>query len=140
MNQGDENMYGNTNGGLAAGGMASDNTTSAGLSARHEETMAQLSRTVSQAEDLLRALGDESGQAIDAMRERVSATLRDAKSRLSGRASQAKNVASDTMTRADAYVHENPWRAVAIGAGIGALLAVVLSRRSSDIVRDMDLE
>ena len=29
------------------------------LSARHQETMAQLSRTVSQAEDLLRALGDE---------------------------------------------------------------------------------
>jgi ElaB/YqjD/DUF883 family membrane-anchored ribosome-binding protein len=133
-------MYGNTNGGLASGGMASDNTGSSGLSARHEETMAQLSRTVSQAEELLRALGDESGQAIDAMRERVSATLRDARSRLSGRASQAKNVASDTMTRADAYVHANPWRAVAIGAGIGALLAVVLSRRSLDSTQDLDFD
>ena len=127
-------MYGNTNGGLA-----SDNTGSSNLSSRHEETMAQLSRTVSQAEDLLRALGDESGQAIDAMRERVSATLRDAKSRLSGRASQAKNVASDTMTRADAYVHANPWRAVAIGAGIGVLLAVVLSRRT-DSTQELDFE
>jgi len=128
-------MYGNTNGGLA-----SDNTVSANLASRHEETMAQLSRTVSQAEDLLRALGDESGEAIDAMRERVSATLRDAKSRLSGRASQAKNVASDTMTRADAYVHANPWRAVAIGAGIGVLLAVVLSRRSTDSTQELDFE
>ena len=127
-------MYGNTNGGLA-----SDNTGSSNLSSRHEETMAQLSRTVSQAEDLLRALGDESGQAIDAMRERVSATLRDAKSRLTGRASQAKNVASDTMTRADAYVHANPWRAVAIGAGIGVLLAVVLSRRT-DSTQELDFE
>jgi len=128
-------MYGNTNGGLA-----SDNTGSSNLSSRHQETMAQLSRTVSQAEDLLRALGDESGQAIDAMRERVSATLRDAKSRLSGGASQAKNVASDTMTRADAYVHANPWRAVAIGAGIGVLLAVVLSRRTSDSMQELDFE
>jgi len=128
-------MYGNTNGGLA-----SESTGSSNLSSRHEETMAQLSRTVSQAEDLLRALGNESGQAIDAMRERVSTTLRDAKSRLSGRASQAKNVASDTMTRADAYVHENPWRAVAIGAGIGMLLAVVLARRSSDSSQEMDFE
>jgi len=127
-------MYGNTNGGLASG-----NTGSSNLSSRHEETMAQLSRTVSQAEDLLRALGDESGQAIDAMRERVSATLRDAKSRLTGRASQAKNVASDTMTRADAYVHANPWRAVAIGAGIGVLLAVVLSRRT-DSTQELDFE
>jgi len=127
-------MYGNTNGGLAT------DSTQAALAARHEETMAQLSRTVSQAEDLLRALGDESGQAIDAMRSRVTATLRDARERLSGRASQAKNVASDSMTRADAYVHANPWRAVAIGAGLGALLAVVLSRRTTDSIRDTDFE
>jgi len=134
MTQGDGNMYGNTNGGLAS------ETDKAGISARHEETMAQLSRTVSQAEDLLRALGDEGGQAIDAMRSRVSATLRDARERLSGHASQAKGVASDTMTRADAYVHANPWRAVAIGAGIGALLAILLSRRTIDSLQDTDFE
>jgi ElaB/YqjD/DUF883 family membrane-anchored ribosome-binding protein len=128
-------MYGNTNGGLAT------DTSSASLSARHEETMAQLNRTVAQAEDLLRALGDESGQAIDAMRERVSTTLRDARERLSGSASQVKHVASDTMTRADAYVHANPWRAVAIGAGVGMALAIMLSsRRTSNSMHNSDLE
>jgi ElaB/YqjD/DUF883 family membrane-anchored ribosome-binding protein len=128
-------MNGNTNGGLAS------DTGSATLSARHEETMAQLNRTVAQAEDLLRALGDESGQAIDAMRERVSTTLRDARVRLAGGATQARDMASSTMTRADAYVHANPWRAVAIGAGIGAALAIVLSsRRSSSSMHESDLE
>ena len=129
-------MYGNTNGGLAS------DATSAALSARHEETMAQLSRTVAQAEDLLRALGDESGQAIDAMRERVTTTLRDARQRLAGSASQARNVAQSTMTRADAYVHANPWRAVAIGAGIGALLAIMMStsRRGSGAFQESDFE
>ena len=129
-------MYGNTNGGLAS------DATSAGLSARHEETMAQLSRTVAQAEDLLRALGDESGQAIDAMRERVTTTLRDARQRLAGGATQARNVAENTMTRADAYVHANPWRAVAIGAGIGALLAIMMStsRRGSSSLHESDFE
>ena len=29
----------------------------------------------------------------------------------------------------DDYVHQNPWRAVTISAGIGLLLGVVLSRR-----------
>jgi ElaB/YqjD/DUF883 family membrane-anchored ribosome-binding protein len=128
-------MYGNTNGGLAS------DATSPGLSARHEETMAQLSRTVAQAEDLLRALGDESSQAIDAMRERVTTTLRDARQRLAGGATQARDVAQNTMTRADAYVHANPWRAVAIGAGIGALLAIMMSssRRGSGL-RESDFE
>jgi ElaB/YqjD/DUF883 family membrane-anchored ribosome-binding protein len=126
-------MYGNTTNAGMSPERINEDTSNHNLGARHEETMAQLSRTVSQAEDLLRALGDESGEAIDAMRTRVSATLRDAKTRLSGRAEQAKDVASKTMTQADRFVHENPWRAVAIGAGIGVLVAMLMSsRRGSD--------
>ena len=70
-----------------------------------------------------------SGEAIDAMRARVSATLHDAQARLAGTASQARTFAGQTMSQADAFVHANPWRAVAIGAGIGALLAVLMSGR-----------
>jgi ElaB/YqjD/DUF883 family membrane-anchored ribosome-binding protein len=119
-------MYGNSNAGLA-----NDTTTtgSAGISARHQETMDQLNRTVAQAEDLLRALGNESGEAIDAMRARVSSTLRDARARLSSGAGHARNLANTTMSQADAYVHANPWRAVAIGAGIGVLLAMMMTSR-----------
>lgn len=133
-------MYGN-NAGLATDPntssttMSSENLASSNVSARHQETMAQLNRTVTQAEELLRALGNESGEAIDAMRARVSATLRDARERLSGRAGQARAFANNTMSEADAFVHANPWRAVAIGAGIGALLAILLSgsrRHSGD--------
>ena len=74
-----------------------------------------------QAEDLLRALGDESGQAIDAMRERYRrpcvmegpacpAVLR----------SQTTGFGHDDSRRRIRARH--PWRAVAIGAGIGTLL------------------
>lgn len=121
-------MYGNT----TNAGMINDATNNLGT--RHEETMAQLSRTVSQAEDLLRALGDESGEAIDAMRTRVASTLQDARTRLSGHAQQARNVATSTMSQADQFVHENPWRAVAIGASLGVLVAMLMSRR-----RDVDV-
>lgn len=121
-------MYGNTSPNISG-----DNT--AGLASRHEETMAQLNRTVSQAEDLLRALGDESSEAIDAMRNRVSATLRDARSRMSGRATQARDLASTTFSQADAYVRANPWQAIAIGAGVGMLLAMLVS---SSRARDDD--
>jgi ElaB/YqjD/DUF883 family membrane-anchored ribosome-binding protein len=110
------------------------------LTSRHEETLAQLSRTVAQAEDLLRALGDESGEAIDAMRIRVAATLRDTRARLADRTQQARSLANDTMTQADHFVHENPWRAVAIGAGIGVVLAMLLttSRRRHPADRAAD--
>jgi ElaB/YqjD/DUF883 family membrane-anchored ribosome-binding protein len=42
------------------------------------------------------------------------------------------------MSQADAFVHANPWRAVAIGAGIGALLAILMSGRRSDFDVDSD--
>ena len=119
-------MYGNSSAGMATD---TDTTAGAGIAARHQETMDQLNRTVSQAEDLLRALGNESGEAIDAMRTRVSATLRDARARLSSGAGQARNLANTTMSQADAYVHANPWRAVAIGAGVGVLLAMMMTSR-----------
>lgn len=124
-------MYGN-NAGIAAE-TSSPAMTDPGVSARHEETMAQLNRTVAQAEDLLRALGNESGEAVEAMRARVSTTLRDARARISGKASDARRVANDTLAKADAYVHENPWRAVAIGAGIGVLLAMMMRRRGNGL-------
>jgi ElaB/YqjD/DUF883 family membrane-anchored ribosome-binding protein len=125
-------MYGN-NAGIAAdtGVTGGTGTDQAALSVRHQETMDQLNRTVTQAEDLLRALGNESGEAVEAMRARVTTTLRDARSRLSGKASDARRVAGDTLSKADAYVHENPWRAVAIGAGIGVLLAMMMRRRGN---------
>jgi ElaB/YqjD/DUF883 family membrane-anchored ribosome-binding protein len=126
-------MYGN-NAGLATDPNTSSTTMSGdtnystgNVSARHQETMTQLNRTVTQAEELLRALGNESGEAIDAMRARVSATLRDARERLSGGATQARSFANNSLSQADAFVHANPWRAVAIGAGIGALLAILMS-------------
>ena len=125
-------MYGN-NAGLATDpntsstNMSSDNLASGNVSARHQETMTQLNRTITQAEELMRALGNESGEAIDAMRARVSATLRDARERLSGGATQARSFANNSLSQADAFVHANPWRAVAIGAGIGALLAILMS-------------
>jgi ElaB/YqjD/DUF883 family membrane-anchored ribosome-binding protein len=128
-----DSMYGNSN-----AGMTTDTGSTAGISARHEETMDQLSRTVSQAEDLLRALGNESGEAIDAMRARVSSTLRDAKARLSSSAGQARNLANSTISQADAYVHANPWRAVAIGAGIGVLLAMMMTSRRRASVDGQD--
>ena len=131
-------MHGNgDNSGLANDAVGT--ATTAGVAARHQETMEQLNRTISQAEDLLRALGNESGEAIDAMRARVNSTIRDTRARLAGHTAQARTLANDTMSQADAFVHANPWRAVAIGAGVGMLLAILLSNSRRGGVSDLDL-
>jgi len=88
----------------------------------------ELNRIVEQAEALLQRLGDETGDAAAAVRERVSQTLEQARARLASTASEAEEVAASLADRADDYVRRNPWQAVAIAALLGGAVAFLLSR------------
>jgi ElaB/YqjD/DUF883 family membrane-anchored ribosome-binding protein len=102
----------------------------------HEHTVVELNRVVTQAEELLKTLGEEGGAAVDAVRQRVLRTVSQAKTRLAETSQRAKVVATDAARGADRYVHENPWRSIAYGAAAGAaiaLIASVLLKRDSDI-------
>ena len=88
----------------------------------------ELNRIVEQAEALLRSLGSETGDAADAMRERVSHTLHQAKSRLETTADQASEVVETLAERADGYVRTNPWQSVALAALLGGVAGWLLSR------------
>jgi ElaB/YqjD/DUF883 family membrane-anchored ribosome-binding protein len=61
-------------------------------------------------------------------RERIQENLAAAKDRLIA-AEQAVVVKAKQAARAtDDYVHENPWRAVGIGAGVGLIIGMLISR------------
>jgi ElaB/YqjD/DUF883 family membrane-anchored ribosome-binding protein len=92
----------------------------------------ELNRIVEQAETLLSSLGEEGGEAAEAVRQRVTQTLNDAKARLATAAVEAEHVAQTVADRADDYVHKHPWRAVALAAVLGgaaAFLIVKATRR-----------
>jgi ElaB/YqjD/DUF883 family membrane-anchored ribosome-binding protein len=94
-----------------------------------EKLLADMKVVVSDAEEILRATTGVAEDKIDELRERFADRLRDAKLRIA----DAEDVLFD-RTRAvaratDDYVNENPWRAVAIGAGIGLLLGAIIGRR-----------
>jgi len=81
-------------------------------------------------EALLAALGDQSGDAIDELRTRLTNTITDVKRALGnsfvGSARQKVAQARDTVTQVNDFVVERPWTAVAIGAGIGLLAGLLL--------------
>jgi ElaB/YqjD/DUF883 family membrane-anchored ribosome-binding protein len=94
-----------------------------------EKLVADMKVVVSDAEEILRATTGVAEDKIGELRERFADHLRDAKLRIA----DAEDVLFD-RTRAvaratDDYVNENPWRAVAIGAGIGLLLGILIGRR-----------
>jgi ElaB/YqjD/DUF883 family membrane-anchored ribosome-binding protein len=88
----------------------------------------ELNRIVDQAESLLRSLGEESGEAAEAVRDRVTQTLHQAKAKLAATASDAEQMAESLADRADEYVRGNPWQAVAISALLGGAVMLLLSK------------
>jgi ElaB/YqjD/DUF883 family membrane-anchored ribosome-binding protein len=98
------------------------------FSAAVEPAVEELNRIVEQAETLLRSLGTESGDAAEAVRQRVTQTLNQAKARLATTASDAEKVASSLAERADGFVRANPWQSIAIAALLGSVLTLLVSK------------
>jgi ElaB/YqjD/DUF883 family membrane-anchored ribosome-binding protein len=94
-----------------------------------EKLVTDIRAVIADAEELLRATADQTGEKIAVLRTRIQDRLLDARERLT-----AAEIILVDKTRAaaratDDYVHANPWQAVGIGAGIGFLLGLALGRR-----------
>jgi len=90
-----------------------------------ESTVIELNRIVAQAEELLKALGEEGGAAVEAVRQRVLRTVSQAKVRLADAGTRVRGAANDAAQVTDRYVHTNPWKSIAYGAAAGAAVAII---------------
>ncbi len=92
-----------------------------------ETTVVELNRVITQAEELLKTLGEEGGAAADAVRQRVLRTVNQAKARLQDAGARVKATATDAARATDSYVQDNPWKSIAYGAAAGAAIALIAS-------------
>lgn len=94
-----------------------------------EKLAADLKVVVADAEELLRATASQAGEKVGVARERIQASLAEARVKLA----EAERVMLDKTKLAakatDQYVHENPWQAVSVAAVIGFLLGALITRR-----------
>lgn len=90
-----------------------------------ESTVVELNRVITQAEELLKTLGEEGGAAAEAVKQRVVRTVNQAKVRLSETGTRVRGAANEAAKATDTYVHDNPWRAIGYGAAIGAVVALL---------------
>jgi ElaB/YqjD/DUF883 family membrane-anchored ribosome-binding protein len=102
----------------------------AGADPEIDPTVEELNRIVAQAESLLKQVGEESGEAADAVRQRVSQTLEQARAKLAVSADEAGQVAASLADRADHYVRNNPWQSVAIAALLGSAVTLLITKAS----------
>ncbi|MEK7811787.1 MAG: DUF883 family protein, partial [Pseudomonadota bacterium] len=93
-----------------------------------EKLMQDLRVVVGDAEELLRATAGQAGEKVSAARERIQENLVAAKVRLIAAEEAVVARTKQAAKATDQYVHENPWKAVGIAAGVGLVVGVLISR------------
>src|SRR5574340_364505 len=93
-----------------------------------EKLMQDLRVVVSDAEELLRATAGQAGEKASAARERIQESLVFAKARLIAAEEAVVAKTKQAAKATDEYVHENPWKAVGIAAGVGLVIGMLISR------------
>lgn len=97
--------------------------------AQRDKLMADLKIVVSDAEELLKLTASQVGEGTAHLRARLQERLTQSKHSLVELQANAAEKAKAAGHAADDYVHENPWKSVAIGAGVGMIVGLLIGRR-----------
>ncbi len=94
-----------------------------------EQLVSDIKSAISDAEEMLEATAEQAGDKVATLRARIQERLKTARVRLV-EAEEVLLEKSRAAARAtDAYVHESPWTAIGIAAGIGLVVGLALGRR-----------
>jgi ElaB/YqjD/DUF883 family membrane-anchored ribosome-binding protein len=94
-----------------------------------KDTSSDMKSLVRDAQSLLSAAASLTGNKADELRERGMELLDQALGKASKYQDQAVVKGKELARTADVYVKDNPWRTVAVAAGVGLLLGVILGRK-----------
>jgi ElaB/YqjD/DUF883 family membrane-anchored ribosome-binding protein len=98
-------------------------------SVTRDKLVADLKLVVTDAEELLKLTAGQAGEKVAAVRDKVQRGLDQAKAKLAVIEDKALEQTKAAARATDAYVHENPWKAVGIAAGAGLLIGLLIGRR-----------
>ena len=96
-----------------------------------EKLKADLRVLAADMEQLLTATAGETGQRLAQARAKAEESLKAVKARAADLQDDALAKTRAAGRATDAYVHANPWRVVAVGAAVGLLVGLALSRGES---------
>ena len=81
------------------------------------------------AQNLLRHAAGEAGKDYAEARERLQNSVKSARDRLGSVEQAILDSARQAGRSADGYVRSHTWESIAIGAGVGLVLGILISRR-----------
>ena len=94
-----------------------------------EKLVTDFKIVVADTEELIKATASQAGEKITVARERVQESLREAKKQMDKAEDAIIEKTKHAAKATDTYVHDNPWKAVGIAAGVGLIVGLLISRR-----------
>jgi ElaB/YqjD/DUF883 family membrane-anchored ribosome-binding protein len=98
--------------------------------ADENRTMSEIKNLIADVEDLLARMANFKDEDLARLRSKVMRAVNVAKESLAGSTDTIRGQAQQAMSGADDYVRETPWVAVGIAAAVGAVVGILVSRRS----------
>ena len=93
------------------------------------ELMEDLRAVVADAEGLLKATADQTGERIAAARGKAEESVKAAKARLDEQDAAVMAKTKAVAKTTEDYVRDNPWTAMGIAAAAGFVLRILVTRR-----------
>ncbi len=97
--------------------------------AQRDKLMSDLKVVVVDAEELLKLTASDLSEGSAGLRARLQERLTQSKHSLLELQSVSTDKAKSAGHAADEYVHQHPWKSVAIGACVGLIVGLLIGRR-----------
>ena len=94
-----------------------------------DQLIADFNVVVADAEALLKATANQGGEKLAEVRAKAEESLKIAKARLLEAQDALIAKSREAAKATDEFVHENPWNAIGVAAGIGLLIGFLMGRR-----------
>ena len=94
-----------------------------------EHLRAELKSLADTLEEVLSSSADKSKDEVSKLRSKAEKALKESRYRLGETGDVLAKQTREAAARADEYVRDNPWTGVGIGAAVGVVLGVLLTRR-----------
>ncbi len=94
-----------------------------------QQLMADFKVVLADAEALIKATANQGGEVVASVRAKAEESLAVAKAKMADAQAELVVRTKEAAKVTDVYVHENPWQAISVAAGIGLMLGFLMGRR-----------
>ena len=97
--------------------------------ATKEQLIDDFKVVVTDAEALLKATANQGGEKLAEVRAKAEESLKVAKARMADAQAELLVKTRAAAKATDVSVHENPWQAIGVAAGVGVAVGLLIGRR-----------